>query len=198
MAQADKQKTAGNEKMGAGGLSRRNFLLLSASAVAASFLPAIAARAAIGVGKGADSSSVLPPHIDAPLDFRNFSQFLTGKEIDGKLAERAWWAMANHDPDFPAKYTVLRDYIAANHLNNIEELKDRTDLSPALRQTAMAVISAYYLGYVGAPLPLRAHDDTIFITFTQAKMYQANDDMAPINTYSRRHSGYWVSAANKS
>jgi len=172
-----------------GAFSRRNFLVFGgAAAAAAHFAPVITARAAVETAGGLAAS--------VGGDFYRISQFLTGKEMAPLLAERAWWALTNHDSAFAGKYEALRAFIAASRARTINELKTDKAFSPALRQTALAIISAYYLGYVGTPQSLHAHDDTIFITYTQALMYRLTYDKTPIPTYSRWESGYWDSLVN--
>jgi len=184
----NKEKTDEKKIADRGTFSRRNFLFWGGAAAAASFVLVLSAQAAVELNEG-----IVTP---AAAGFHDISQFLTGKEIVPQLAERAWWALTNHDSSFGEKYQILRDFIAASNARTIDQLKTHKAFDTALRQTALAIISAYYLGYVGTPRSLRAHDDTIFITYTQALMYRLTYEQTPIPTYSRWESGYWGSLAN--
>lgn len=175
--------------------SRRSFLLLGSSAIASAFMPAIAARGSVAdiinnTESGADISA------QADTDFRKISQFLTGKDLSPELCARAWWALTNHDSAFIGKYQALRNFIAAGNAADIDSLKTDAAFTEELQQTAAAMISAYYLGYVGAPQAVRAHDDTIFITYTQALMYRLDYERVPIPTYSRWGEDFWGSPEN--
>jgi len=173
-----------------GGLSRRAFLRLSGAAVAAGFLPVIAARAEMA-GRAAGTNGAAQP-----ADFIRLSAFLTGKPIAPQLAKRVWAALSKRDADFAGKCAELRQLIAAVNAPDIDMLKNRPEFSDAMRETAKAIISAYYLGYVGTPKPLRAHDDVEFITYTRALMYQLTYEHTPIPTYSRWGHDFWGSAVN--
>ena len=64
--------------------------------------------------------------------------------------------------------------------------------NPALRETAATIVSAWYLGYTGTPIPLRAEDDTGFVTFTGALMYEPTMDATVRPSYARAGLNYWV------
>lgn len=181
------------------GFSRRGFIGISAAA-AASFLPLPVWRAAFAQtnagAAGAEALNAAAERAILPADFQTVSHFLTGKEISPMLAQRAWAALAGHEADFAGRYGALRDFIRRAGAANIDVLKNNKAFQGALRQTALTIISAYYLGYVGTPRPLRAHDDTVFITYTQALMYQLTYERTPIPTYSRWDTGYWDSFVN--
>ena len=54
------------------------------------------------------------------------------------------------------------------------------------------IVSAWYLGYTGTPISLRAEDDTGFVTFTKALMYEPTMDATVRPTYARAGINYWV------
>jgi hypothetical protein len=62
----------------------------------------------------------------------------------------------------------------------------------SLRDTIVTVVSAWYLGYTGTPIPLRAEDDTGFVTFTEALMYEPTMDATVHPSYARAGLNYWV------
>jgi len=196
MKQRDKDINAAGK---AGAFSRRGFLRLSATAVAAAFLPVIAARAqnAAGIGAGgAAAAGNSAAAANLPADFRRVSAFLTGKPIAGELAECAWAALTAHNAAFAGDYGALSQFLAGRREETIDALQSQPEFTGRPRDTAKAIIAAYYLGYVGTPQALRAHDDVLFVTYTQALMYQLTYEHTPIPTYSRWGHDFWGSAVN--
>jgi hypothetical protein len=58
--------------------------------------------------------------------------------------------------------------------------------------TVKKIISAWYLGYTGTPVSLRASDNTRFVSYTDAFAYAPTLDATVIPTYSRGKTNYWV------
>jgi hypothetical protein len=54
------------------------------------------------------------------------------------------------------------------------------------------IVSAWYLGFTGTPISLRAEDDTGFVTFTEARMYAPTMDATVHPSYARGGLNYWV------
>lgn len=63
---------------------------------------------------------------------------------------------------------------------------------PVMKDTVQKIVRAWYLGYTGTPVSLRAVDDTELVTFTGALAYTPTLDATVIPTYSRGHTNYWV------
>jgi fructose 5-dehydrogenase small subunit len=161
-----------------GNWSRRSFLLATALGVAATTF------SAPWMSAGAFAA--------ASPQFHGLSEFLTGKSLDTTLTERAFSALSKVDSGFDAKAQALNAFIEQQSLANVDALSVAPGFTPELKATAMAIISSYYLGYAGTARPGKAHDDTQFVTYTQALMYRLTYDYTPIPSYSRWGTGYWT------
>ena len=133
----------------------------------------------------------------APADagtFRVLSTFLTGAaDLDAELAARALAQLTALDADFPAKAGILAEAVATSDATSIDDfLAHPASSDPGLRDTVATVVSAWYLGYTGTPISLHAEDDTGFVTFTKALMYEPTMDATVRPTYVRAGINYWV------
>lgn len=133
----------------------------------------------------------------APADvdgFRALSSFLTGAhDLDAMLAARAFGQLTELDAEFPDKAGALAKAVAASAAPTMDDFLAHPDSGDrALRETALTVVSAWYLGYTGTPISLRAEDDTAFVTFTRALMYEPTMDATVRPTYARAGLNYWV------
>lgn len=163
-------------------LSRRNFLISSL------FLSAVAT--------GTFVSGFSPAFAQPASAFQKLSEFLTGKQISAELAARASEALVKVDPSMSQRLETLSTFVDAKAATTIDALKNDPEFSGDLRDTAMTIISAYYVGFAGTPRPGHAQDDTVFITYTQALMYQVTYEHTPIPSYARWGTGYWSSLTN--
>jgi len=133
----------------------------------------------------------------APVDaatFRTLSAFLTGAaDLDPALAERALAQLTTLDADFPGNAGRLADAVGTSDAPSVDDfLAHPASSDQGLRDTMATVISAWYLGYTGTPISLRAEDDTGFVTFTKALMYEPTMDATVRPTYARAGLNYWV------
>jgi hypothetical protein len=133
----------------------------------------------------------------APADtgaFRTLSAFLTGTpDLDTEIAARAFGQLTELDANFPEKAGALASAVAASEAPSMDDFLAHpasSDLS--LRDSAATIVSAWYLGYTGTPISLRAEDDTGFVTFTGALMYAPTMDATVRPTYARAGLNYWV------
>ncbi len=133
----------------------------------------------------------------APADsaaFRNLSAFLTGRPgLDDVLAARAFGQLTELDAGFPERAGALAAAVAGSDAPSMDDfLAHPASSDAALRATAVTVVSAWYLGYTGTPVALRAEDDTRFVTFTGALQFDPTMDATVRPTYARAGLDYWV------
>jgi len=133
----------------------------------------------------------------APADtgaFRTLSAFLTGApDLDAEIAARAFGQLTQLDASFPEKAGALASAVATSDAPSMDDfLAHPASSDLALRQTAVTVVSAWYLGYTGTPIPLRAEDDTGFVTFVGALQFEPTMDATVRPTYARDGLDYWV------
>lgn len=126
-------------------------------------------------------------------DFLDLSERLTGREsLDAKIAGRAYSVLMDADEDFPAQQRQLSQAMEQAGLTDMREFKAfATTQDQPVVDTAMAIISAWYLGYTGTPKGHSASDDTRFVTYTGALMFEPTIDATVIPTYSRGRTNYW-------
>lgn len=162
-----------------GGLDRRAFVVSGAVALAA---------------LGGARWLVAPAAASDADTFRTLSAFLTDvPDLDPALAARAFGLLTALDAGFPEKAAVLASAVTSSLAPSIDDFLAHPASSPlALRATMTTIVSAWYLGYTGTPIPLRAEDDTGFVTFTGALMYRATIDATVRPTYARDGLNYWV------
>lgn len=166
-------------------LTRRELLGGMAAVSAAAFFP-WATRA------WADNPDAISEQ--AIQDFLSLSERLTGREaLDARIAGRVWQALLDDDERFADRQRLLAQAMDDANLMDMRNFKAFAATQPeALTQTAIAIISAWYLGFTGNAEGHSATDNTRFITYTGALMFEPTIDATVIPTYSRGHSDYWV------
>lgn len=121
------------------------------------------------------------------------SQLLTGRPLLNSLqAVRIADSLSAADPAFPERLAQLSQAVAADGLDDMRGFPAfcaRHD--PAVKTTAMAIISAWYLGYTGTPSADSTEDDARFIAFRYALMYTPTLDATVIPTFARGRTNYW-------
>ncbi|MFJ3051591.1 sugar dehydrogenase complex small subunit [Pseudomonas nitroreducens] len=139
------------------------------------------ASAALGgvlLSPAARTWAALTPQAATELDeFMTLSQRLTGRSnLDPRIGERLFGVLAQRD-------TALRQSLA--------ELLDRLGDAPATwneRQQWLArqILGGWYLGQIG--------DDTsaTVVTYEQALMFRAVDDVLVIRSYCPNKPGFWA------
>jgi hypothetical protein len=127
-------------------------------------------------------------------DFRALSVLLTGApDLDPALAERAYNQLTALDADFPSKATAVAKAVGASAQTSVDAfLASPQAGGDGLKDTMITIVSAWYLGYTGTPISLRAEDNTGFVTFTKALMYAPTVDATVYPTYARDGINYWV------
>ena len=162
-------------------LNRRQFLLsLSAMSGLAALTPALS-WASSG---SADSDTEY---------FYHLSLLLTGRaHLSRLVSSRALHCLTEEDKNFPQKITVLRNMLREANITSSDQLNGHELMQQSVGQTIRKIISAWYLGFTGTPISLRAEDSTQFVTFTDALMFQPTLDATIIPTYSRGHTNYWT------
>jgi hypothetical protein len=133
----------------------------------------------------------------APADaeaFRTLSAFLTGApDLDAEIAARAFGQLTELDAAFPEKAGALAAAVATSDAPSVDDfLAHPASSDLGLRATAITVVSAWYLGYTGTPIALRAEDDTGFVTYTGALQFEPTMDATVRPTYARAGLNYWV------
>lgn len=164
---------------------RRRFLSASLLAATAGLLTGTAASSQASSATAATTASPAPEH------FMEVSQLLTGHALNGSLAGRAWQAICLHQSDFPRRFTQLQAAIDKAGLHDMSQWSSSPVAADAdLKATALAIVSAWYLGVVGE-VKDRAEDGPSFITYESALMWGPTSDVTVIPTYARGGPGYW-------
>lgn len=128
-----------------------------------------------GLLGAAGYSSVL--YASDQTDFLKVSSILTGKDdLDPTLAARYEASLTRHQADFPKRLNILGHIIAQGSYKDVESLF-ASSLMLSDRETAMSIISAWYLGVVGEA------DQAELIAFSDALMYQPCTDVLVVPSY---------------
>jgi hypothetical protein len=126
--------------------------------------------------------------------FYRLSLFLTDRtSLSKNVSLRALTMLTEEDKNFPEQVTLLNQKIKQAGLTSVDQLPDSPIFQDEkLRQICLSIISAWYLGYTGTPVEHRAMDNTRFVTYTGALMYEPTIDATVIPTYSRGKTNYWT------
>jgi hypothetical protein len=112
--------------------------------------------------------------LNSPADrFMSASRLLTGKsDLDFTISSRTFEALSELDPKFPDRLTALADALDAAGLRDMRDF-DRSSAAaqPALRTTAIEIVSAWYLGIVGIGASAK------LVTYENALMYRPTRDI---------------------
>ncbi|MDF7673375.1 sugar dehydrogenase complex small subunit [Acetobacteraceae bacterium ESL0709] len=126
-------------------------------------------------------------------EFLQISQFLTCRpNLNPTIAARAYAALAAEDSGFAEKLRHLHDAIQQDNFTDMSQFGDFVTRHPDLQPIAMKIISAWYLGYTGTPSMNILQDDTQFISYEHALMYEPTHDATVIPSFSRGRTNYWV------
>ena len=158
-------------------LGRRRFLAVSA----------LAASVAAVVGGAPGLAQGVVAATDVDPEFVELSRFLTGKpDLDARIVARAHQGLTAADPAFASRSATLARAIREADLSDIDAFAASTLYDdPALKSTAMAMISAFYLGQVGQG------DDATLVSFEKALMFQPTEGIIVIPTYALGGPNYW-------
>lgn len=127
-------------------------------------------------------------------DFMRLSLLLTARPtLPSAQGKRLHDALAVGDQQWADKLEALQAAIKADNFSDLSQFGEfcaRHD--PAIKATAMTIISGWYLGYTGTAADHSANDSLQFVAFRDALMYQPTLDATVIPTYSRGHTNYWT------
>jgi len=122
--------------------------------------------------------------------FHRVSQALTGRQqLDPAISQRLYALLTRQNPLFPQRLAQLAERLSRSEARAPEALL--ASLSEEEVDTALAIITPWYLGYTGNPATTRATDDAHFVSFLSALMYEPTADVTPRPSYSQRGSDYW-------
>lgn len=122
--------------------------------------------------------------------FHDVSVMLTGRQqLDPAISQRLYGLLSRQNPLFPQRLTQLAERLRQSALLSSEARLSA--LSDEQVETALAIITPWYLGYTGNPATTRATDDAHFVSFLSALMYEPTADVTPRPSYSQRGSDYW-------
>ncbi|ARO15920.1 hypothetical protein BVG79_p1000118 (plasmid) [Ketogulonicigenium robustum] len=126
-------------------------------------------------------------------NFVTLSQVLTMRpQLDPEIAARALDALSGEDDGFATKAQALMDAVTAENFSDMDSFNDFIAKHEDLRDTAMKIISAWYLGYTGTQDGHGFDDTARFVTYRSALMYESTIDATVIPTYSRGAPNYWA------
>lgn len=150
-------------------LSRRRLLAVACAS---------AALGGVLLSPAARTWAALTPQAEKELEsFMTLSQRLTGRSnLDPRIGQRLFQALAQRD-------TALKQSLA----ELIERLGDAPDSWNERQQwLARQILGGWYLGQVG--------DDTsaTVVTYEQALMFRAVDDVLVIRSYCPNKPGFWA------
>lgn len=104
-------------------------------------------------------------------------------------------ALAQGDRTFGANVSRLIQAMDAAGIGHMHRFKGSSvDTNPEMKALAVSIVSGWYLGYTGTPVGLAVKDDTQFITYTGALMFEPTRDVTVIPTYARAGTDYWAAA----
>lgn len=138
-----------------------------------------------------------PAQTSAEVDaFHELGLLLTGrKDLPLDVSARLLTALNRDDAGFTGKTQQLSKALADAGIKDINAFSGSSVAAdPALKDTAIKIISGWYLGYTGTPVSLSDTDDTQFITYTGALMFERTREVTVIPTYSRAGTDYWKEA----
>lgn len=180
--------------------SRRQWLsttwrvtLLGISASTPAFFATGAAAAQAPLSAAADSQAALAAVGAARPDAARFlalSRLLTGKaDLDPVVGARTFDALNAADPGFGTRFIALEKSLAQAQPGDMASFDDSpAGRTPALRATAVEIVSAWYLGKVGS-----GHDTRV-VAYYDALMYRPTAGITTVPSYSIGGFGYWASA----
>lgn len=134
-----------------------------------------------------------PAQLDA---FLKLGQRLTGRpNLPPDISARLFAALARGDRRFGDRVASLARAMDAAGIDDMRRYKgSAVEADPDLKALAISIVSGWYLGYTGTPVGLAVTDDTQFITYTGALMFEPTRDVTVVPTYARAGTDYWAAA----
>ncbi|KOC91588.1 sugar dehydrogenase complex small subunit [Winslowiella iniecta] len=135
-----------------------------------------------------------PAAASDPGVFYTLSKLLTQRAaLSQVVSARALHCLVSEDADFLVKMHALVAALNTANITDADQLNGHPMMQNRLAgETVKKIVSAWYLGFTGTPVSLRAVDNTRFVTYTDALMYTPTLDATVIPTYSRGHTNYWT------
>jgi hypothetical protein len=114
-------------------------------------------------------------------------RFLCGfPKLDSRLVAHAFAALGAVDRGFLARAEGLGLAITTAGLPDVQAFRDSPLYGdPTHRATALALLGAFYLGFVGNG------DAAQLISYEASLMFASTQDVTPIPSYARGGPGYW-------
>ncbi|AKJ43571.1 sugar dehydrogenase complex small subunit [Pragia fontium] len=162
-------------------LSRRNLLISGAALTGFAVL-----RSALSWASEPNESS------DSAIFFKLSLLLTSRKHLSPVVAQRALHGLVTEDAQFLQNMRQLSTAMTHENITSADQLYGHPLMNGSFGDTAKKILSAWYLGYTGTPVPLRASDSTRFVTYTDALAYAPTLDATVIPTYSRGRTNYWV------
>jgi len=158
-------------------LTRRRILVGGTLVVGGLSLHSFTVATAVAAPGGADA-----------MPFMALSRLLIDHQLDEQVGYRLAVAMTAMKPELPRQIDTL---LAIAHDRDARIVEDFFDhiADPALKQTALAIISAWYVGVL-----VDAPDAEVF-AYELALMYQPTRDVMTIPTYAISGPNGWTSDA---
>lgn len=110
-------------------------------------------------------------------DFNALSAFLVSRPVSAILSQRYYDALARHYEDFPARFALLADYLAARHFAHVDDFLQVTPKATPLFSTASLIIGSWYTGVVGEGAKRE------LIAYADAMMYLPTQGVLVVPTY---------------
>lgn len=162
--------------------ARRQMLAVSLAALLGGpWLLRLASGAAPASGSAASRPAALSPEQES---FLRFSQAMTGHgDLNPVTAGRIYDAMRQASADFPGQAAKLAG-LAGDAAEPESLLRRATEAG--LRETALAVVAAWYTGSVGAD------SRATVVAYRDALMYRPVQDAQTVPTYCNYGPAWWV------
>lgn len=157
----------------------------------------VAGGALLPLGQATSSPAAAAAPSSADIDaFHELGRLLTGRDdLPLDVSARLLQALQHDDGEFGHKSRQLAQALADAGVKHIDAFaQSPVAADPAMKDTAMKIISGWYLGYTGTPVSLSDTDNTQFITYTGALMFERTREVTVIPTYSRAGTNYWHAA----
>ncbi|SLN22808.1 Fructose dehydrogenase small subunit precursor [Aquimixticola soesokkakensis] len=123
-------------------------------------------------------------------DIARASALLTGRStLAPETAMRVQELLSAQDAAFPSHLASLIRALETASGTDPQTLSD--SLSDTDAATALAILEAWYLGYVGSVSTSSMDYDGKFVTYLQALMFEPTGDVTPRPAYSKRGANYW-------
>jgi hypothetical protein len=136
--------------------------------------------------QGVATSAANAPGAEFANQFMELSSLLIAHQLDRDVGLRLAAALKMKEPAFTAQVVTLIEIAKRNHAKIVEEFFSDIPIGP-LKDTALLIISAWYLGVI-----VDEPDAEVF-AYELALMYQPTRDVMTIPTYAIAGPNGWTS-----